>query len=120
MRCYNRGVLSLLNVHPGAVVSESRVRQPSLVNFGGLQPIRWLVVCLGTVGSMGCSEYRLKGEQDVKPGLSDTSVYWPPVEVEHDLRRCDQAVELTDEVSHTDDSVSIRKLAVFRLRSNGR
>ena len=39
----------------------------------------------------------------MKPGLSDTSVYWPPVEVEHDLRRCDQAVELTDEVSHTDD-----------------
>ena len=103
MRCYNRGVLSLLNVHPGAVVSESRVRQPSLVNFAGLQPIQWLVVCLGTVDSISCSEYRLKGEQDVKPGLSDTSVYWPPVEVEHDLRRCDQAVELTDEVSHTDD-----------------
>ena len=38
----------------------------------------------------------------MKPGLSDTSCVGP-LSVEHDLRRCDQAVELTDEVSHTDD-----------------
>jgi hypothetical protein len=50
-----------------------------------------------------CSEYRLKGEEESQPGLSDTSAYWPPIEEEYDLRRCDQEVVLTDEVTTTDD-----------------
>jgi hypothetical protein len=72
-----------------------------------MQPLRsgsyFWIATIGLASSMSCSEYRLKGEENEKPGLSDTSVYWPPINEEYDLHRCDQEVELTDEVTTTDD-----------------
>jgi hypothetical protein len=60
---------------------------------------------LGGLCGLGwsCSEYRLKGEEDRPGGLDDTSYYWPPLDEVHDAERCDQPVELTDAVTHSDE-----------------
>ena len=58
---------------------------------------------VGSTLGLGCSDYGLKGEQNPDPGAGDTSIYWPPIAEEYDLERCDQPIELTDEVSHSDD-----------------
>jgi hypothetical protein len=68
-------------------------------------PVRLSIVATTLFAFGACSEYRLKGEEESQPGLSDTSAYWPPIEENYDLQRCDQEVVLTDEVTTTDDCI---------------